>query len=401
MSNRLGPRIGIACHAEFPWQRGVAQLYDLLESQGYHPVLLARRPRRVEASDRGKPYRVEYFPGDESVRLPPPVDRRWTSWLTTVGERRGLSALIVRESLIAPWGVAAARALGIPVALDMRENLAAMYAAGADSRGVLGRLVRSRPIVRRFEANIVPHFDHVFFVSEELKAWACGEYGIAEGRSSVLMNVPSRSYEELAETALVTPRRSDGSTLLIFAGYLRKNRGVQDIVRAIPLLRERGLDVRMRVIGSGDYAEALGRLVGEMDLGSVISLEGMLAASEVPSAFHGADIGLCSYLLSEQTHQTIPGKLFEYMRVGLPVLSSARRSVVRILNETGCGVVYDGRDPGHIADRIQGMMRDRDQLRSMGLRGLEASRSAYSWRANIDVVNLAFSQISVQRPDAR
>jgi len=74
----------------------------------------------------------------------------------------------------------------------------------------------------------------------------------------------------------------------------------------------------------------------------------------------------------------LPGKLFEFMAVGLPILSSSRPPVVKILEKEKCGIVYESKSPQVIADSIQLILGDFQNLKLMGSRSIRAFRENYN-----------------------
>lgn len=64
--------------------------------------------------------------------------------------------------------------------------------------------------------------------------------------------------------------------LILAVGRLIEKKGFADLVRACALLRDDGLDVRCRIIGSGELADALQALIVELRLSDRVSLDGPL-----------------------------------------------------------------------------------------------------------------------------
>lgn len=379
-------RIGIVYHGAFPWNRGIGQLCELLIALGHEPVVMAPPGKPAGELTRGIALAPVPPTGEAAGLLgTSPANPRWRRWIEHYAREHGLGALFVRETNLSKWALAAARRLGVPVYLDMRENLAAMYAAGR-ARNPLLRVLRSRAFVGRFEARHVPRYDHVFTVSPELGEWATRQYALDPARVSVLANYPSDGFLELAEHAVATTTRPTGPPVLVYAGYVRRSRGIQDVLAALPLVLPRFPDVMVRVIGSGDYTETLKAAAREAGLERHVEFVDMLPPEALPAALAACHVGLSSYHLNEQTHQTVPGKLFEYMALGVPVLSSRRASVVRIVEETGCGVTYASPAPADVAAAIETLLAWPDELHAMGERGRRAVRDRYNGRRNLDTL---------------
>ncbi|MCP4154057.1 MAG: glycosyltransferase family 4 protein, partial [bacterium] len=150
---------------------------------------------------------------------------------------------------------------------------------------------------------------------------------------------------------------------------------------------EKEIAVTLGIIGKGPYTGQLKQLTAELELENNVEFIPMLPPQEVPGALSECDIGVCAYLLNEQTHQTLPGKLFEYMAAGLPVITSARKPVVRIVEKEKCGIVYQSRDPKTIAPALAEMIKDREKLEQMGTAGYNAIREKYNQKNNLKILD--------------
>jgi glycosyltransferase involved in cell wall biosynthesis len=94
-----------------------------------------------------------------------------------------------------------------------------------------------------------------------------------------------------------------------------------------------------------------------------------------------ADIGLISssptYSLS--VRYALPNKLFEYLMVGLPVLSLEVDSIANVLRTHDVGLVLSSLEPSAIAAGINTMLADREALARMQRNALEISQNEFNW----------------------
>jgi glycosyltransferase involved in cell wall biosynthesis len=327
-----------------------------------------------------------------------PLNPRWSDWIIEYARQHRFNALFQRETVLSLWVRGAGKKLNIPVFLDMRENLAAMYSVGRAKNPFLG-MMRHKRFIHCYESYMVPKFDHVFTVSDELGQWARRTYHLNPQKMSNLGNYPSKTFLKQAENALIADRKrsEDDPFRLVHAGYVRENRGLQDVAKALKILIQRDkINVVLRVIGEGDFVNPLKGIAKHLGIAQKVEFIPMLPPDKVAGAMAECDIGLCCYLLSEQTQQTIPGKLFEYMAVGLPVLSSGRKPVVRIVERERCGLAYHSRDPESIASAILSLYKDQTATREMGMRGREAILKTYNYSANLNVVGQVLEENNVR-----
>ncbi|MCS4121622.1 glycosyltransferase [Salinibacter ruber] len=394
-------RIGILYYGPYPQNRGIEQLAHALRCIGHEPYIVGRIPSSGKRVSAFQGFPVIQLPKENEqplVEKPIPFNPYWLRAVESVAHERNLDALIARETPLAYPVLRAARRLDIPAFLDMRENMRAMYAK-APRRNPIKRLVRSRFIVGAYESWMVPKFDHILTVSQELKDWAIEEFGLVEGQVSVLGNYPTDQFLDGARQARkeATVSSDEGTVTLIHTGWVLESRGIQDVIRALRRLLDRGVgSIQFRIVGdgnnSGSYVGPLKELTADLGLEEVVQFEPYPSNGDLPGILAASDIGVCSYHLNEHTHQTLPGKLFEYMAVGLPVFSSARRPVVRILEKEQCGVVYSDRDPETIAETLRPLIENASLRQEMGQRGIEAIEGTYNESRYVEVLETVFGR---------
>jgi glycosyltransferase involved in cell wall biosynthesis len=92
-----------------------------------------------------------------------------------------------------------------------------------------------------------------------------------------------------------------------------------------------------------------------------------------------ADLGLIPHIRSEQSDNSSPNKLFDYMASGLPVLSSDCTSVKRVIDETNSGMTYVFDSPSDFASVVRELYDHRDKLSICSKNGKKAIREKYNW----------------------
>jgi len=386
-------RFGIIYYGTEAKNRGLDQLAQSLIAIGHKPYIVTRKPKSGEAISEFNGVPVIQIPAKRKhfhtpLSTPLPFNPIWKAGIISLAEKYKWDGIFIRETPLSWLGIKAGWILGIPVFLDIRENLGAAYESNKTKKSVLKR-IRKRCFVRLYEKFVLPKFAHIFSTTKELEKWIENDYGIGNEKLSVLGNYPSKIFLEQAERAFANKDRSkeDSALRLVHAGYVLENRGLQDVILALRILREKGYNFVFRIIGEGPYLDKLMRLAQETGTEANIEFIPMLPPDEVAGALAECDIGVCSYLLNEHTHQTLPGKLFEYMAVGLPVISSARKPVVRILEKTGCGVSYSSRRPAEIAKVLLNFSNDKEKRFNMGSRGREAILKSYNWKVNLTILD--------------
>jgi len=92
------------------------------------------------------------------------------------------------------------------------------------------------------------------------------------------------------------------------------------------------------------------------------------------------DIAIIPHLRTENNDASSPNKLFQYMYLEKPVISSNCNSLKRIIKETGAGFVYQHDSPDDLASLIEKLVNDRGLFENTGKNGKRAVLQKYNWK---------------------
>jgi phosphatidyl-myo-inositol dimannoside synthase len=213
----------------------------------------------------------------------------------------------------------------------------------------------------------------------------------AQGASAVL--VPSRysaevaraRYDLLADRVRVVPepldlepwdaliadappRPAEPTILSVARQYPRKDTAT--LLRALPLVRDRIPDVRLRIVGGGPELPRLRRLARTLDLSAAVVFEGALADhARVRRAYHEAHV-FCLPSLQEGF-----GIVFlEAMAAGLPVVAVRAAAVPEVVRDGETGLLVPPRSPERLADALGRLLSDSELRAGMSARARRAVR---------------------------
>jgi len=155
------------------------------------------------------------------------------------------------------------------------------------------------------------------------------------------------------------PRRSDGETLL-FVGRLRYYKGVDVLLRALPLF-PRG---RLVIVGDGPMRLKWQRLALELGVGARVLFTGEVTDTALAGHYAAADVFV---LPSVNRAEAFGMVLLEAMAAGLPLISTELGTGTSWVNLDGrTGRVVPSGDPGALAAAITELLADRSLREEMG-----------------------------------
>jgi glycosyltransferase involved in cell wall biosynthesis len=173
-------------------------------------------------------------------------------------------------------------------------------------------------------------------------------------RTGVLPVVPDFSHLSVVPDWKVASRFDDEWTNLLFVGRIIPNKRIEDLVRIFHAYRRINRRSRLLVVGSyGGFekylamVQSLAARLGTPD----VHFMGHVTNEELTAYYDVADLFLCA---SEHEGFCVP--LIEAFHMGVPVVARAATAVPATLD--GGGVLYDDRDPHHVASIIDAVLSD-------------------------------------------
>jgi glycosyltransferase involved in cell wall biosynthesis len=172
------------------------------------------------------------------------------------------------------------------------------------------------------------------------------------------------------EVQPVKPGNAKADFTLLHAGSLKTGdgRNARSLVSALHRLATihpvcRG-QIRLRLLGGGEGAEEAYRLAHRYELTGAVECLDEVPAAQAEQAMDEADALVVIKYADPSFDMQIPGKLFQYLPRGKPVLGIMRPSTeaAEILRRAGNGVVAANNDVDGIAEHVFQMWCNRGQL---------------------------------------
>jgi glycosyltransferase involved in cell wall biosynthesis len=186
-----------------------------------------------------------------------------------------------------PGGVLCARRLPVPVIVTCHHTYLQQISH-----------IRSqfwKVIFLPFEKRTYQLADRIVAVSEATKDALVKRYGIPENRVTVIHNSVDTGRFHHLETAKTTHS-------LLYIGRIDKRKGIEFLIRSMPIVRDRIPDVQLLVGGKGSWLEKMKTLVGQLRLEGTVTFLGFVPDDQlnnlynqvqclvVPSVFEGFGI---------------------------------------------------------------------------------------------------------------
>jgi len=384
-------KIGIIWHSEFPWNRGIGALGKGLYNYGHQVVILAKKgkhEKKVENLEYCRIYRFPYLFDSKFYKLFSchfPLNVLWVIFIIRTVRKEDLKVLIVRDLPLALPSILASKILGIPILWDIRENYPAMYKV-KKKKNVLIDFLKNPFLAEKLENFCLKFVRHVFVNVEEQKDRLLKK-GIEEEKITVTYNCVELDFISKALNLSKNFRVNNKDCIcLLYIGSLDHRRGLENVIKAIPKVLEKKRNIIMNIVGEGFMKKKLEHLVKYYKLEKIIKFHSFYPPEKVPEIIYKHDIGIINHIISEHTNTTVPGKLYEFLACGKPVICSATKPMSRLIREIECGLIVKEGKVEEIAKAILKLIEDKKLREQMGRNGQQAILTKYNWDRQMEKI---------------
>jgi glycosyltransferase involved in cell wall biosynthesis len=153
--------------------------------------------------------------------------------------------------------------------------------------------------------------------------------------------------------------------LILSVGRLVAKKGLDHLIAACSLLRDRGRRFRCRIIaGSRDLWDELTAQIRALDLGGLVLLEGPLDQDAVRAAYAQATVFVLPCVIADDGDRDgIPNVLVEAAATGVPIVSTPVSGITELLADGESACLVPPRDPAAIAAAVERLL-DGPELRA-------------------------------------
>jgi glycosyltransferase involved in cell wall biosynthesis len=176
-------------------------------------------------------------------------------------------------------------------------------------------------------------------------------------------------------------RRSDCEQNIFYIGSFNEEYCYKQVLETVYHLIGKGWKHKLYIIGyvsADDWAE-INQLSYFQQIRQQIVFTGYLRMNEGYELSRNCAVGFSFVSPNINVRDSLPRKLYEYMAIGLPVISSNFPTYESLVNKLQTGVCVDSQQPEMMAERTWKLLNDPEALDRYAANGIEAVTSTYNW----------------------
>ena len=182
---------------------------------------------------------------------------------------------------------------------------------------------------------------------------------------------------------IVLPRRIRKSTIptIIYHGQISFERGLEDLINAIPPLIKKGLSFKVEIYGTErvpDTIEKLERLITELKLVGIVKIHSHIPHSEMLKVLSKAHIEIIPFRDYPMFQIAIPVKMFEAMWANCAIIASDLISIRK--NGEDLIEFYPPGDVEALSASISKLLTNDKERQRLGRKGSKAVKEKYNWQ---------------------
>ena len=156
--------------------------------------------------------------------------------------------------------------------------------------------------------------------------------------------------------------------LVLFVGRLVPKKGLEVLIDACALLKERGLAFECEIVGGGELGPDLEMRASGAGVDDRIRFRGPLPQTEVARLLREARVFAAPCVLTDDGDRDgLPTVLLEAMAVGAPCVSTDVTGIPEVVRHGETGLLVSQRDPRGLADAMQALLHDSELRRRLAI----------------------------------
>jgi glycosyltransferase involved in cell wall biosynthesis len=228
-----------------------------------------------------------------------------------------------------------------------------------------------------------------FIAITERARWHLRYAGVPDHRIIVL---PLGTDTEVFRPA---EERRGGPLRVLSVARLEPAKGVEDVVIAVGMLRERGVDVELSLVGAGPLEDRLREIASQLGIAEHVRV---LAApwTELPGVYRDHDAFVLASAPTRWWREQFGFAVVEAMASGLPVLAGDSGSLPEVVGDPES--LVRPHDPIALADALERLAGDADLRSAKGRQGRERVLAKFDQRTIRELLRETYERVLREAP---
>lgn len=160
---------------------------------------------------------------------------------------------------------------------------------------------------------------------------------------------------------------------ILYVGRLSKEKGIEYLVKAIPIILKEIPKAELVVVGAG-FKKNLEGLVKSLDLSENVIFTGLIKGENLGKLYQDAEVVVIPSIWAENC----PIVALEAMAYGKPLIASRLGGLPELVEDGETGYLFEPKNPDDLADKVMRILSDFELAREMSLNARKRAEESYS-----------------------
>src|SRR5580704_11870259 len=259
-----------------------------------------------------------------------------------------------------------ARCNGVPFVFEVRD----LWPESVAAVGVSGHNSPLHRFLAKIAGFLYRSCDRLVVVTPAFKEYLVEHWRVPEEKIFVVENgVETSLFSRLAPNlAIRRELGAEGKFVASYIGTMGNAHGLETLLEAATLLRERAPNVLFLLVGEGAEKERIVSLARSRELTNV-RFVGQQAREKIPAYITASDACLVLLKRSELFKTVLPTKMLEFMSCARPVILGVDGYAREVLEQANAGIFVTPENPAALADAVIQLADDPALRESLGRNG--------------------------------
>jgi len=234
--------------------------------------------------------------------------------------------------------------------------------------------------------------DYFLPVSQGLEDELIGCYEIDKNKTFVIKNGVSRLFLEANRYDQKIEMREDNSMpmtekILLFVGVLNGRKDVGEIIKAIPEIIRRKVDVRLFIVGMGELKKKYIGMSHELNVNEHVFFVDNVSHEELVGYYAMSDV-----FILPSCYEGLPKAALEAMAMGLPVICSDIPGHKELITNGENGYLFHPDDTNSLSEKIIELLTNTELAHRMGRKNRVIVEDKYTWQKVAERCQMAYEK---------
>jgi glycosyltransferase involved in cell wall biosynthesis len=178
--------------------------------------------------------------------------------------------------------------------------------------------------------------------------------------------------------------------VLIFVGRLVRWKGTEYLIKALPLLNQKGITPKVLIAGDGTYKATLQKMAQESGVSEQVVFLGNVPNHKLPAYYAISEIVVGTSFANE----TFGIALCEASACERPIVASNFGGFQEVVRNGETGYLYEPQNPQALAEKLEILLRNPQQAEQMGKNARQFMLENFTWQKVAARVYAVYQRIS-------